>query len=55
LAILKQINLAELGTRLVVIEYNKDEQEKAEIIKYCKNFGLEKILLDNGVNIIIAK
>ena len=53
--ILNQIELDKTSTECIVIEYNGDKEEKDNIIKYCSKFGLDKILLDNKINLIIAK
>ena len=55
LILLKQMNLAKLGVELIIIEYNHTKSVKDEILEYCKKFNIDKILLDNGVNIVLYK
>lgn len=53
--VLSQIDLNKYGTEIVVIEYNHSKEKRKEIIDYCNNFSLYKIIFDNQINIIIAK
>lgn len=53
--VLSQINLNLTKTDLLLIEYNNNLTIKNKIVDYCKIYGLENILLDNGTNIILAK
>jgi FkbM family methyltransferase len=53
--ILSQIDLDKTKTSCLIIEYNNDLEERKRIINYCSNFGLNNILLDNKINIILTK
>lgn len=53
--ILEQINLKVFGCEVLIIEYNNNHTVKNQILNYCNNFGLNKILHDNTTNIIITK
>jgi FkbM family methyltransferase len=53
--ILSQMNLIDLGCRILIIEYNNNITVKNEILKYCDKFGLNKLLYDNNTNIIVTK
>lgn len=53
--VLSQINIAELECSCVCIEHNGVPGLKEKMYHYCATFGLTKILLTNGENIIIAK
>jgi FkbM family methyltransferase len=55
LTILKQVNLNELGCKMLCIEHNGHVKNKKEIVDYCLLFGLNKILLENHENIILSK
>jgi FkbM family methyltransferase len=52
--VLSQMNLTELGCKILIIEYNRNNDVKNKIINHCASFGLRKIILDNTTNIIIA-
>lgn len=52
--ILQQMNLKELGCKVLCIEYNSNEQTLNKIKGYCSQFGLNKVLLKNAENIIIS-
>ena len=51
---LQQMNLKELGCKMICLEHNGRRGEQAKYIDYCKQFGLNKILLVNAENIILA-
>lgn len=53
LQILQQMDLNLLGVELLVLEHNNTI--KKEIIDYCSKFGIEKIIFENNVNIILHK
>jgi FkbM family methyltransferase len=53
MAILQQINLEKV--KLLCIEYNGDENAKLEILKYCNQYCMTKLLHINGENIILAQ
>lgn len=53
--ILQQINLNEIQCKFLIIEYNGNNFKKQEILNYCSNFEMNKILFDNIVNIILTK
>lgn len=53
--VLSQIDLNKYGTEMVIIEYDNDGLKKKKIIEYCKIFGLNKIIFDNQINMIIKK
>lgn len=55
LIVLKQMNLSELKTELIIIEYNNDQSVKDEILEYCSTFDISNILFDNKTNIILTK
>ena len=55
LIVLKQMNLSELETELIIIEYNNDKSIKDEILEYCSTFDISNILFDNKTNIILTK
>jgi hypothetical protein len=55
LPILRQINLKELGVRVLCIEHNGDNAALNEIISICSSYGLNTELLINAENIILAK
>lgn len=52
---LKQMNLTKLGCKCLCIEWNSNQKVLDEIISYCSEFGLTKVLLKNAENIILAK
>lgn len=52
--ILTQINLRELGVKIVCIEHNSDIGLMDKIMQYCNMHGLSSNLLTNGENIIMA-
>jgi FkbM family methyltransferase len=54
LEILRQMNLYKLNCKVICIEHNSIPEVLEEIISYCKSFGLEKELLRNAENIILA-
>ena len=51
--ILKQIDLT--NTKLLCIEYNSVEQNKVEIMEYCTQFGMTKIIYQSGENLLICR
>lgn len=51
--ILKQINL--LGTKLICIEWNGNEQNKIEILKYTSSFGMQNVIYENIENLLIGR
>lgn len=53
--LLKQMDLSKMCVELIIIEYNHNSTIKDEIVEYCRNFNIDNILLDNGVNIILYK
>lgn len=53
--VLSQIDLKETETECLIIEYNENISDKNKIIEYCSGFGLNNILLDNNINIILTK
>ena len=53
LAILEQIDLTH--TKAVCIEHNSKETEYIAMVAYCTKFGLNKILLNNLENVIVAR
>ncbi len=53
--VLQQLNLTAMGCKCICVEHNSIMDLKLDIIGYCKQFGLETILLSNAENIIIAK
>lgn len=55
LSILRQINLMELGVRVLCIEHNGDNAALSEIRSICSSYGLNTELLINAENIILAK
>lgn len=52
--ILKQMNLSELECKALCIEWNSNQKILNEIMNYCSQFGLTKVLLKNGENIIFS-
>ena len=54
LQVLKQMDLGRLGTELLVIEHNGTRSMKEEVMAHCCRFGLTRLLLDNGLNLIIT-
>ena len=55
LDILKQIDLNETGTSLVCLEFNLNQEVKKEMMEYCAQFGLDKLLYTTGENIILGR
>lgn len=55
LPILRQMNLMELGVRVICIEHNGDNAALSEIRSICSSYGLNTELLINAENIILAK
>lgn len=53
LAILLQIDLT--YTKLLCIEHNSIPETRAEMIEYCAQFGMTKILYENGENLLICR
>lgn len=53
LDILQQLNLQDLGVELLCLEHNNSI--KNEIIDYCNKYKINKVLFENGVNIILHK
>lgn len=53
LQVLQQMDLNDLGVELLLIEHNGGIRE--EVIEYCSKYNLNKILLENSVNIILHK
>jgi FkbM family methyltransferase len=51
--VLKTIDLS--LTNMVCVEVNNSQESISEVKEYCKIFGLEKVLLLNHENIIIAR
>ncbi len=51
--ILKQIDLTE--TKLLCIEWNSNPINKLEILEYCANFGMTKIIYESGENLLLCK
>lgn len=51
---LRQMNLKELGTKVICIEHNGDQSALAEIRRLCSWYGLNKELLINGENIVLT-
>lgn len=54
IAILKQMDLEEIGVELLCIEYNADPKKQIEIELYCEPFGL-KTIYKSYENLILAK
>ncbi len=52
--ILQQIDLKETGTKLVCIEHNGNGEMSKQIIKYCCDFGLNKLIYFTGENILLG-
>ena len=52
--ILRQMNLTELECKCLCIEWNSNQKILNEILNYCSQFGLTKMLLKNGENIILS-
>lgn len=53
LAILKQIDLTRI--KLICIEHNGVEILKQQILEYCGRFSMNKIVYQNGENILIGR
>ena len=53
LQILHQMDLTKLGIELMVVEHNNTI--KKEILEYCSDYGFNKIIFQNEVNIILHK
>jgi FkbM family methyltransferase len=53
LAILKQISLTH--TSLLCIEHNSVLDNKRQILEYCKNYGMKKVIYESYENILISK
>jgi FkbM family methyltransferase len=53
--ILQQMNLSELGCHCICLEHNSDSILKKKMIEYCSGYSLNKVLLQNAENIILAK
>lgn len=51
--ILKQIDLSKI--KLLCIEWNSIHEVKDEILKYTKQFGMDKVIYQSGENLIICK
>lgn len=54
LIIAKQINLKELNCKAICIEWNSNPKVLSEILSYCAQFGLGKVLLTNAENVILG-
>lgn len=54
LRILKQMDLKELNCKCICIEYNSQKEVLSEILSYCSQFGLNKVLLTNAENVILC-
>lgn len=54
IAILKQMDLEDIGVELLCIEYNADPKKQIEIELYCEPFGL-KTIHKSYENLILAK
>lgn len=54
LEVLMQINLTDVGCECICVEHNSDTNVLNEIVKYCSGFGLNKQLLFNAENVILA-
>lgn len=54
LAILEQMNLLELKCKMICIEHNSQPAVLSRIMAICRHFGLQKEILKNGENIIMA-
>jgi FkbM family methyltransferase len=54
LTILQQINLKELGCRMLCIEWNSNPELLDKMKAICEGFGLSKMLLKNAENVIMA-
>jgi len=50
--ILEQMDLFELGTRLLVIEYNYDTNR---ITNYLQKFGFTNVIYSNGENLMVSE
>jgi FkbM family methyltransferase len=55
MTILKQINLKELGCRMLCVEWNSNHEIIDKIKDICEDFGLSGMLLKNGENVIMAE
>lgn len=55
LDILQQMNLEELGCKLICLEHNSVPHVKNKMIEYCAKFGLNRIIGENAENVIIGK
>lgn len=53
LVILRQIDLT--PTQLICIEWNSIPEVRAEIISYCEQFGMTKIIYESGENLLICR
>ena len=53
--ILQQIDLNEVGCKCICIEHSSIKDVYFKIIKYCSSFGLNKEILYNGENTILAR
>ncbi len=51
--ILQQIDLSK--TRLICVEYNAVESMKRQMLSYCAQYGLTKLIYQNGENLIIGR
>jgi len=53
--ILEQMNLTELGTEMICVEWNCNNEMKERMIKHAALHGLTNIIYQSGENIIITK
>ncbi len=51
--VLKQIDLT--NTKLLCIEWNSHPEVKAEILEYCSQFGMTKLIYESGENLLLCK
>lgn len=53
--ILEQMNLKEIGVKLLCIEWNGVNEIKERILKHTSKFGMENIIYQSGENLLIAR
>jgi FkbM family methyltransferase len=53
--ILKQLDLNKLSCDFLIIETHNENNLKKQVISHCSQFGVSKILLDNGTNTILTR
>lgn len=55
LQILEQIDLTKTGTKVICIEHNGIKEARKRIVEICSWYSLEKVLVDNQENLVLAK